>query len=46
MNSCYLCQHDGPREYHDKWNKSDQERQILYNFTYMWNLKIETNEQI
>ena len=22
-----------------KWNKSDKERQILYDFTYMWNLK-------
>ena len=24
---------DGPRDYHDKWNKSDRERQILYDFT-------------
>ena len=22
-----------------KWNKSDRERQILYDITYMWNLK-------
>jgi len=33
-----------------KWNKSDrEERQILYDFIYMWNLKknkTKTNEQI
>ena len=26
--------------------KSDRERQILYDFTYMWNLKNKTNEKI
>ena len=36
---------DGPRGYHAKWNKSDRERQILYDFTYMWNFKNKTNEQ-
>ena len=25
-----------------KWDKSDRERQILCNFTYMWNLKNKT----
>ena len=30
---------DGPRDYHTKWSKSDRERQISYNITYMWNLK-------
>ena len=30
---------DGPRDYHTKWSKSDRERQILYDITYMWNLK-------
>ena len=30
---------DGPRDYHIKWSKSDGERQIPYNITYMWNLK-------
>ena len=30
---------DGPRGYYAKWNTSDRERQILYDFTYMWNLK-------
>ena len=38
---------DGPREY---WrlseNKSDRKRQILYNFTYMLNLKNKKNPQI
>ena len=27
---------DGPRYYH---TKSDRERQLSYNITYMWNLK-------
>ena len=27
-----------------KWNKSDRQRQILYVFTYVWNLKNKTNE--
>ena len=30
---------DGPRDYHTKWSKSDRERQISYDITYMWNLK-------
>ena len=29
---------DGPRNYYNKWNESDKERQILYVFTYIWNL--------
>ena len=37
---------DGPGGYYAKLNKADRERQILYIFTYMWNLKIKTNEQI
>ena len=28
-----------------KWDKSDRERQILYDLTYMWNLKKQTNKQ-
>ena len=35
---------DGPRGYYAKWDKS--ERQIPYNFIYMWKLKIKTNEQM
>ena len=30
---------DGPRDYHTKWSKSERERQISYDITYMWNLK-------
>ena len=30
---------DEPRDCHTEWNKSDRERQILYDVTYMWNLK-------
>ena len=37
---------DGLRDYHTKWNKSERERQIPYNITYMWNLKYDTNELI
>ena len=37
---------DGPREYHTEWSKSDRERQILYDITYMWNLKNNTDEAI
>lgn len=33
---------DGPREYYAELYMSDRERQILYNFTYMWKLKIKT----
>ena len=29
---------DRPRYYHIKWSKSDRERQIPYDITYMWNL--------
>ena len=36
---------DGHRDDHTKWSKSDRERQILYDITYMWNLKY-TNELI
>ena len=35
---------DGPRVYHTKWSKSEKERQIPYDVTYMWNLKYGTNE--
>ena len=36
---------DGLGGYFANWNKSDRERQILYDIIYMWNLKIyHTNE--
>ena len=35
-----VCSHmNRPRDCHTKWSKSDRERQISYNITYMWNLK-------
>ena len=46
--NCNICQSamyatcnnmDGPRGYHTKCSKSDRERQISYDLTYMWNLK-------
>ena len=43
-NNAICSNMDGPRDYHAKWSKSDGERQILYDVTYMWNLKmIQTN---
>ena len=35
---------NGHRRVLSKWNKPDKERQILYVFTYMWNLKNKTNK--
>ena len=38
---------DEPRDYHTEYIKSDRERQISYNISYMWNLKKnDTNELI
>jgi len=37
---------DGPRDCHTEWNKSEREREVLYNITYMWNLKYDANELI
>lgn len=34
------------RDYQIKWNKSEGERQMPYDITYMWNLKYGTNEPI
>ena len=36
---------DEPRAYH-KWSKSDRERQVPHDITYVWNLKYGTNEFI
>ena len=35
---------DRPGEYYAKWNKPIRERQIPYDFTYMWNLINKTNK--
>ena len=37
---------DGPGDYHTKRSNSVGERQILYDITYMWNLKNNTNESV
>ena len=37
---------DATRDYHTKWSKSERERQIPYDITYVWNLKYDTNELI
>ena len=39
---CYSM--DRPSGYYATCSKSDRERQIPYDFTYMWNLKNETNK--
>ena len=35
---------DEPRDYQTKWSKSNRERQMPYDITYVWNLKFDTNE--
>ena len=45
-NNAICSNMDGPRDYHTKWSKSERERQIPYDITYMWNLKYDTNEVI
>ena len=30
---------DGPWWHYAKWNKVEREREILYDFTHLWNLK-------
>ena len=32
---------DGPQDYYAKWNKPNRERQISYEITYMWIIKIK-----
>ena len=34
------------RDYQIKWNKSEGERQMPYDITYMWKLKYGTKEPI
>ena len=43
-NNAICSNMDGPRDYHIKWSKSERERQIPYDITYMWNLNYDTNE--
>ena len=37
---------DGPRDHHTKRSKSERERQIPHDITYLLNLKYDTNEHI
>ena len=46
QNNAICSNMDGPGDYHTKRIKSERERQILYNITYMWNLKSDPNEPI
>ena len=42
-----ICSHmDATRDYHTKWSKSERERQIPDDITYVGNLKYGTNEPI
>ena len=36
---------DRTREYHTKRSKSERERQVPYDVTYMWNLKYDISER-
>ena len=38
-NLAFCTNMDGPRGCYAKWNKSNRERQMLCNLTFMWNLK-------
>ena len=38
-NNAICSNMDGPTDSHIEWGKSDRERHILYDITYMWNLK-------
>ena len=43
----HICKNiDGPRGYYAKCNKSQREKQILHDFSYMWKIKNKTNGQI
>ena len=46
LNNAICSNMDATRDYHTKWSKSERERQIPYDITYMWNLKYATNEPI
>ena len=42
-NNAICSNMDWSRDYHTKRGKSERERQVPYNITYMWNLKYDTN---
>ena len=45
-NNAICSNMDGPGDYHTKWSKSDKERQISYDITYMRNLKINDENEL
>ena len=45
MNNAIYSNMDATGDYHTKWSKSEREREIPYDTTYMWNLKYGTNEE-
>ena len=46
QNNAICCNMDTTRDYRTKQSKSERERQIPYDITYMWSLKYDTNEHI
>ena len=45
-NNAICSNMDATRDYDTKWSKSERERQIPYDITYMWHLKYATNDPI
>ena len=43
-NNAICSNMNGLRDYHTEWSKSERERQIPCDITYMWNLKHDTDE--
>jgi len=39
-----ICNIDGPRAYYAKWSELDTERQVPYDFAYLWSLRNKTNK--
>ena len=44
QNNAVCSNMDGTRDSHTEWSKSESERQIPYDITYIWNLIYSTNE--
>ena len=44
QNNAIYSNMDGTRDSHPEWSKSERERQIPYDITYIWNLTCGTNE--
>ena len=44
MEACHLWQHGCTQGYHTKWNESDRQRQVPYDFSYMWHVENKTSK--